>query len=36
MSIQIETPRLILYLMSEDDLEQVAELNLDPEVRKFS
>ncbi|STX51864.1 GNAT family acetyltransferase [Legionella busanensis] len=35
MLLRIETHRTILSLMTEDDLEQVASLNLDPEVRKF-
>lgn len=35
MPIEIETPRMILRLIKEDDLEQVAKLNSDPEVRKF-
>ncbi|MGQ3888991.1 GNAT family N-acetyltransferase [Legionella sp. CNM-1927-20] len=35
MQLSIETSRTILRLIKEDDLEQIAELNLDPEVRKF-
>lgn len=35
MSITIEAPRMILRLIQESDLDQIAELNLDPEVRKF-
>lgn len=35
MPIEIETPRMILRLIKEDDLEQVAKLNSDKEVRKF-
>ena len=32
---QIESSRMILRLINEDDLEHVAALHLDPEVRKF-
>lgn len=35
MSTKIETARMILRLINEDDLKEVAELNSDPEVRKF-
>ncbi len=35
MKIEIETERTILRLIHEDDLEHVASLNLDPEVRKY-
>ncbi|KTD78851.1 hypothetical protein Lwal_1621 [Legionella waltersii] len=35
MPIEIETPRMILRLIKEGDLEQVAKLNSDQEVRKF-
>ncbi|AUH72401.1 GNAT family N-acetyltransferase [Legionella sainthelensi] len=33
--LQLETPRMILRLMNETDLEHLAELNMDEEVRKF-
>lgn len=35
MQLKIETHRTVLRLINEDDLDQVAELNLDPEVREF-
>ena len=35
MTLEIETQRTILRLINEKYLDQVAELNLDPEVRKF-
>ena len=35
MMLEIETQRTILRLINEDDLDLVAELNLDPEVRKY-
>lgn len=35
MLLEIETERTILRLINEDDLEHVAALNLDPEVRKY-
>lgn len=35
MSIKIETPRMFLRLIKEEDLPEVSELNSDPEVRKF-
>lgn len=33
--LQLETPRMILRLINETDLENIAELNMDAEVRKF-
>lgn len=35
MLLEIETQRTTLRLISEEDLNPVAELNLDPEVRKY-
>lgn len=35
MSLQLETPRMILRLINEEDVDNIAELNSDPEVRKF-
>nr|HAT8714006.1 GNAT family N-acetyltransferase [Legionella jordanis] len=35
MMLEIETKRIILRLINEDDLNLVAALNLDPEVRKY-
>ncbi|WP_131781423.1 GNAT family N-acetyltransferase [Legionella gresilensis] len=35
MLLSIETARTILRLIKAEDLEKLAELNLDPEVRKF-
>jgi RimJ/RimL family protein N-acetyltransferase len=35
MALEIQTSRMILRLIKEDDLEQIAELNVDPEVRKY-
>lgn len=35
MNPEIKTERTILRLITEDDLEPVAELNSDPEVRKY-
>lgn len=32
---KIETPRLILRLLTQDDLEDLVQLNLDPDVRAF-
>lgn len=35
MELVIKTSRTVLRLINEEDLESIAELNLDPEVRKF-
>jgi RimJ/RimL family protein N-acetyltransferase len=35
MPLEIETKRTILRLINEEHIDQVAELNSDPEVRKF-
>ena len=35
MQLEIKTERLVLRLITEEDIKPVAELNLDPEVRKF-
>lgn len=35
MTIKIETPRMLLRLIKDEDLDQVAQLHADREVRKF-